>query len=604
MGTNTFLTTSLYYDEKGRAIQSVEDNIKSGEDVTTLQYQFDGRLLSSNTKHSAGGTDYSAFSTVTKNIFDKIGRVTSVQKKFGANDFKSIAEYAFDDMGRLKNKRLDPGYTGSGKSELESLAFSYNIHNEITGINKDYALKTPGKYSKWGNFFGLYLGYDNRDNVFASSNLTGQVTGTLWTTMGDDAQRKYDFTYDNAGRLINALFNERQTTGDAWSNTKMNFSVSGTNGKIEYDLNGNLLYMLQKGMLPGTATPVNVDDLQYTYASLSNKLLKVTDNTTTGTSNGKLGDFADGSNGSANDYVYDDNGNVVIDLNKNAKELSGVAGANGIRYNFLDKPEEIHLTGKGTINIVYDADGNKVQKKYTPDGGSAVVTTYINEYIYKGDELQYINFEEGRIRIMQAVSQGNGYDALAIDGNMDLPGAKRGAYDYFIRDYQENVRMILTEETHTGSNVCTMETARAANEERVFGKVDANGNPASGNEVQARFAVSSIPGQGSGGGWTNSAIGNYVSRIGNLAGSKMGPNSLLKVMAGDQISATTIYYYQNPVTNTSGSTTLLTNLLASLTQAIAGSPSTSALMHGAAGNITTALNGSAPFTGLICSRSG
>ncbi len=269
--------------------------------------------------------------------------------------------------------------------------------------------------------------------------------------------------------------------------------------------------MLQKGVLPGTASPITMDDLQYTYANLSNKLMKVTDNGTMSSNNGKLGDFADGNNGSTNDYVYDDNGNIVVDLNKNATELGAVAGANGIKYNFLDKPEEIRIKGKGSIKIVYDASGNKIHKLYTPEGSSTTTTTtYINEFVYKGEVLQYINFEEGRIRIMQPVSQNNGYDVLTIDGNMDLPGGKRGVYDYFIRDYQENVRMILTEEVHIGSNVCTMETNRAANEEPVFGKVDANGNPSSGNEVQARFAVSSIPGQSSGGGWQNSAIGNHA----------------------------------------------------------------------------------------------
>src|SRR5690606_770719 len=116
-------------------------------------------------------------------------RVVSIEKKYGDNPFKTIASYAFDDMGRLKSKRLDPGYTGSGKTELETLQYSYNIHSNITGINKDYALKTPGKYNKWGNFFGLYLGYDNQDNVFSAPNLLGQITGSLWTTMGDDAQR-------------------------------------------------------------------------------------------------------------------------------------------------------------------------------------------------------------------------------------------------------------------------------------------------------------------------------------------------------------------------------------------------------------------------------
>ncbi len=149
-------------------------------------------------------------------------------------------------MGRLQTKHLDPGYTGTGKTELESLAYSYNIHNQITGINKDYARKTPGKYDKWGSFFGLYLGFENKDGVFTNAQLDGHVTGTLWSTQGDDAQRKYDFSYDNAGRLINALYGEKQNPGDGWSNATMDFSVTGTSGQITYDLNGNLLTMLQQ----------------------------------------------------------------------------------------------------------------------------------------------------------------------------------------------------------------------------------------------------------------------------------------------------------------------------------------------------------------------
>ncbi len=596
LGSTTFLSASIYYDEKGRAIQVLEDNIKSGLDITTLQYQFDGRLLSSNTKHTAGSTGYNNFSIVTKNIFDRIGRVERIEKKIGANAFKPIAAYEYDDMSRLKVRRLDPGYTGSGKNELESLAYTYNIQNQIIGINKDYALKTPGKYDKWGNFFGLYLGFDNRDGVFANQKLNGQVTGTLWTTQGDDAQRKYDFIYDNAGRLSNADFNQKEKPSDTWNHSQIDFSVSGRNGKIEYDLNGNLLFMLQKGVLPGTASPISVDDLQYIYGTgLTNKLSKVEDANPLTVTNGKLGDFVDGSNSGIDDYIFDNNGNLVIDRNKNATDLNG-SGTNGIKYNYLDKPEEIRIVGKGTIRIVYDADGNKLQRLFTPDGSTATKTvSYINSFVYEGDNLQYINFEEGRIRVMQAMSQNNGYDFLSLDGNIDLPNNKRGAYDYFIRDYQENVRMILTEETHIGSNQCTMETVRAANEETLFGQVDANGNPTANNEVRARFPVANIPGQASGGGWTNGAIGNHVSRIGNLAGNRIGPNVLLKVMAGDKVSASSIYYYQNPVTNVAGGPSFVSDLLLSLTQAISGSSVTNSLTKGAAGNITSQLSGPGPF---------
>jgi len=607
LNSATFLTTSFYYDEKGRPIQSTEDNIKGGTDVITNQYQWDGRLLSSASRHTVPN-GYTNFAIVTKNIFDKIGRVTSIQKKIGTNDFKTIGTYDLDDMGRLKTKHLDPGYvnTTTGKSELESLGYSYNIHNQITGINKDYALKTAGTYSKWGNYFGLCLGFDKTESVFAGTLLNGQVNGTVWNTQGDDAQRKFDFTYDNAGRLTNAAYKERQNLADAWSNTTMDFSTSGYNGKIQYDLNGNLLAMLQKGVVPGNNTPVTMDDLRYAYAGFSNKLTKVTDMGTLGDNNGKLGDFADGTN-TGDDYVYDDNGNLIIDLNKNATGVTGGVttplGTSGIRYNFLDKPEEIKITGKGTISMVYDADGNKLQKLFTKEGAATTsVTTYINQFIYQqastdaAPALQFINFEEGRLRVMQAVSQNNGFDYLTIDGNADMPNTMRGAWDFFVRDYQGNVRMILTEESHTGSNSCTMETARAANEEPVFGQVDVNGVPTAANEVKARFLTSSIPGQGSTStaGWANNTSA-YVARVGNLAGKKVGPNVLMKVMAGDEISASSMYYYQSSTANTTTGTTIVSDLLTSLVQAISGSGSTSSVLKPNASAINTQLSGNASF---------
>ncbi|HEV2479691.1 MAG TPA: hypothetical protein VGS79_08495, partial [Puia sp.] len=435
------------------AIQVQADNILSGTDATTRQYDFPGKLLSSNTKHTTANTGYTNYSVVTKNLFDQLGRITSVQKKYGTNDFKTISAYDYDDLGRMKTKHFDPGYTGSGKTELESLTYSYNINNQLTGINKDYALKTAGVYNKWGNFFGLYLGYDNKDGVFAASQLNGHIAGSLWSTQGDDVQRKYDYTYDEDGRIANAAYGEKQNVSDNWSNSSMDFTISGRNGQIQYDLNGNIQYLLHRGVLPGNTSPQNVDDLQYQYGTSSNQLANVTDNGTLGTANGSLGDFQNGNNISGNAYSFDGNGNLVVDMNKNINNLGGADGINGIHYNYLDKPEQIRIPGKGTMALVYDAEGTMLQRTFTPDGGGlATTTSYINQFVYVGNNLDYIAFEEGRIRVMQTVSQPPGYDQVQMDGNMDLPGGNRGAYDFFIRDQLGNVRMVLTEETHTGSN--------------------------------------------------------------------------------------------------------------------------------------------------------
>src|SRR5258705_8121232 len=45
------------------------------------------------------------------------------------------------------------------------------------------SLKNPANYNKWAHFFGLYLGFDNRDNVFATAQLNGQITGAVAKTL-------------------------------------------------------------------------------------------------------------------------------------------------------------------------------------------------------------------------------------------------------------------------------------------------------------------------------------------------------------------------------------------------------------------------------------
>ncbi|MBV4359033.1 DUF6443 domain-containing protein [Pinibacter aurantiacus] len=574
LGTTIFLNATDYYDKDGSPLQSQEDNIKGGNDITTRQYHWDGRVLSTCNTHTAPGTAYSNFITLSKYNFDKIGRVTSLQKKYGSNDFKTVVSYDYDDLGRLKTKHLDPGYNNltTGNAELEALNYSYNIHGQITGINKDFALKTV-TYNKWSHYFGMYLGFDNKDGVFANNQLNGQVTGQLWNTMGDDVQRRYDYLYDNAGRLTSATFNEQAHPGDGWSNAKMDFSVNGTGGKITYDLNGNLLTMLQKGVVPGQNTPLIVDDLHYSYAAIGNKLQSVTDNMISPSQNGMSGDFKDGANSSTTpDYVYDANGNLIVDLNKNVQNLNnGGANTPGISYNFLDKPELIKIGGKGTIQIVYDADGRKLKRTFTPESGDAVTTTYIDAFVYKAtgtgsDVLDCINFEEGRIRPITPVNTGDASNGLLISGNMTLPDSKQGAYDYFVLDYQQNVRMILTEETQSAANTCTMETATATSEESLFGQL----GPA--NEVSTTRVAKPI-------GWNNSSDGSSVSELGNIAGHNIGPNVLQKVMAGDRISASAQYWFQSGAPGNNSN--IVTNVLSSLIASLASGPVSSAVKAGA-----------------------
>jgi RHS repeat-associated protein len=161
-----------------------------------------------------------------------------------------------------------------------------------------------------------------------------------------------------------------------------------------------------------------------------------------------------------------------------------------------------------------------------------------------------------------------------------------GTWDYFIMDYQKNVRMILTEETHSAVNTCTMETtnSRPAAEDPVFGQTG------SANEVETtRYPTPA--------GWQSVNTSLSVSRLGNLAGHTIGPNILQKVMAGDKVTASVQYYYQGAVTNSNPN--IIPNVLNSLAMALTGNATAGSMVHGNAANISSQLSGNAGFISAV-----
>ncbi len=109
------------------------------------------------------------------------------------------------------------------------------------------------------------------------------------------------------------------------------------------------------------------------------------------TTDNKLGDFNDGTNGTATDYDYDGNGSMIMDKNK---------GIDSIKYNHLNLPYMVKVSGKGTITYTYDANGRKL-KKVTQENNASVpynginhttnittATTYFNESVYESKSLQ------------------------------------------------------------------------------------------------------------------------------------------------------------------------------------------------------------------------
>lgn len=230
---NIRLIAVVFYDEKGRAIQTKSDNVTQGFDINTTQYSFTGQpLMSLQTQQNASCTDLQTLITVTKMNYDANGRLLSIQKDIKQNigtqpqhgtGEKIIVENEYDELGQLKKKRLGPTDLSH---EVEGLAYHYNIHGWLKDINKDI-VAAPNVTG----YFGMELAYDNVNvtagPAYSNHQLNGNIAGITWASAGDQVQRRYDFTYDNANRLLNAAF--IQSDG-AWTNSVMDFTSTMGNG--------------------------------------------------------------------------------------------------------------------------------------------------------------------------------------------------------------------------------------------------------------------------------------------------------------------------------------------------------------------------------------
>lgn len=544
--TNQKLVSSIFYDDRGRAIQSKAQNITGGTDITTTQYNFSGQPLMSLLVHDKQGTNAQIIKVITKMSYDDLGRLLDIKKKTtqtisgttipASPVERTIVKNQYDKLGQLVNKTLAPEFNSN--AGLETLSYEYNVRGWLLGLNKDYLSgSSPNKY------FGMELAYDKTGSVvygtsYAAAQYNGNITGTLWKSKGDAVNRQYDFGYDNVNRLLKGDFKQKNPD-DSWNNTGVNYNVKmgdGTNYSSAYDENGNIKRMQQWGLKINSNS--QIDDLAYNYdiaGQWSNRLMKVTDTYSDPTT--KLGDFKDGGN-TENDYVYDINGNMVTDLNKTIFS-PGIVPAPGISYNHLNLPQNITVDSKGSIEYVYDAAGNKLKKIVHENNKPDKTTLYVAGVVYEDDVLQFAGHEEGRIRPAPNGQQATGF-----------------TYDYFIKDHLGNVRMVLTEEQQQDVYpAATLENTTSNGGTAV--SVEGNYYTIDNNKIVSKSVATGITNYPNNNGnppynnnpYSNTTVNSDKLYKLNSNANKTGLGITLKVMAGDKLDVFGRSYY---FTNTSG----------------------------------------------------
>ena len=280
--------------------------------------------------------------------YDGKDRLTKVTHKLG-NNTVTLAEYTHDALGRQATKKLHG-------SSTNTLTYSYNIRGWLTGISSTKFTQT--------------LGYGNHYN--------GNISSMSWNANG--SSHSYTFTYDGVNRMLDA------THGTGAYTEKVTL----------YDKNGNIKALQRYGN--GL-----IDNLTYTYSG--NQLTRVDDAT------GNAAGFSNGAS-AANEYTYDNNGNLTKDSNK---------GITNIAYNSLNLPSTVTFSDGSTIVYTYAADGTKLRTVHTISG-TTTTKDYCSNVIYENGVQKLLLTEEGYV---------------------DL-SASTPAYYYYLKDHQGNNRVVVS----------------------------------------------------------------------------------------------------------------------------------------------------------------
>ncbi|TWV06060.1 hypothetical protein FQ707_14605 [Bacteroidaceae bacterium HV4-6-C5C] len=342
----TYLYSVMYYDYKGRVIQTKGNNpLSGGTEKAYIAYNFTGQPLQKKHIHAATGKDtQTELYTYT---YDDALRLKTTQYSLNKGAAVTLASNTYDELGRLKTS------TRNGQVNLAT-TYNYNVRSWLISSSSPLFNQTL---------------YYNDTYAGSTARYNGNISAMSWKMSNEIPTRGYKFSYDNLSRLTAANYLENGSANDHF------------NTAYAYDKQGNMTSLARRGNT-GTATYGDIDVLTMTYAG--NQLVKAEDAGSSVSLSASM-DFKNNSN-AVKEYSYDANGNLIQDLNK---------GISSITYNLLNLPQTLTISnplGSATNSYTYAADGRKLK---TVIGSKT--TDYCGSVIYENGVLKRILVEGGYI---------------------------------------------------------------------------------------------------------------------------------------------------------------------------------------------------------------
>jgi len=406
-GSNTYLLTVLYYDYRGRVVQTRATNHVGGFDINYTAYTFTGNLTQSLSEHSTNAQHSNPLTELYQFTYDHAGRLLETIYTYQHNDPIVLSANMYDELGRLKSR------TRHNSTDTES--YQYNIRNWTTQI-------------KSGEFVqNLYYNTLPPMLSWHEPMFNGNIAANTWKYNGE--LNGYWYYYDGLNRLTIAysILNDI-LQADPMSET------------FWYDKHGNIIWLNRWDRYNGT-----VDELGMTYKG--NQLMRIDDWATWHNPSYDLKEYHD-LNTVGNDFAYDKNGNMIKDLDRDIVT---------IQYNFLNLPTLIQFKKGHQIMNIYAADGRKLETQYRTVRHNVNIpavnigetanlnnsnshldgTIYAGNKEYKYSWMRFVDWQPTRIHNPEGYISFN-----PMNGADTQAGWSSDWYNYYRRDHLGNVREV------------------------------------------------------------------------------------------------------------------------------------------------------------------
>ncbi|MFC0183001.1 RHS repeat domain-containing protein [Pseudarcicella hirudinis] len=397
------ISTGIYYDVRGRVVQTVENGYGAGGTTrltTSHKLSYTGQVLEEKVNIAPSTKPFTIYKKYTYDHGDRLTAICHqiLENKNGKDveevphlldslNYNRLGQLVERSLGRLPSKTINKASNTSKIRFTETQFYSYNIR----GWWKESSANTKLGKDDYKQGLNATTGLNFRHNLDYTGQYNGNINSVTWLVGGQE------YVYDDQNRLISAK-----------GKGETSFSEEG----ISYDKNGNILSLQRKD-----SRGVLIDNLSYQYEGggqegNSNRLLSVSDNS---------GNDGYPTSGFSGNFSYDGNGNMT---NYPARKITE------IKYNLLNLQQSVTLDGL-TQGYDYAADGTKLAFRQAKNGKKVYYVGPVE--INDGDGgIRRIGTEEGHV--------------MPRDGWYEGSSESKYVYYYTVKDHLGNVRLVIDDD--------------------------------------------------------------------------------------------------------------------------------------------------------------